>query len=1231
MRRHDCGDFRAESLERRALLSTYFVSPAGNDAGSGGACAPWQTLQRAANAAVAGDTVHVAPGTYATGMNFFGKDGGTAAAPIKFLADPGAVITHRADGGMPNDRLAAINVENTGGYYVIQGFTIHGDGSMERAGIRVAGNSNVQILDNTIDQAYIGIFTSNADDLLIQGNTCTRSTDQHGIYVGANSRRTVVRGNTLWGNTWDGLHLNASYAVGPNDGALVEDNVIYGNDLSGMDVEGATHATFRNNLVHDNLKHGITFHSQDQTAAGDPTPPCLGSTLVNNTITGNHMFAVAFRPEDMADTVVFNNVRFSGSNNASYGSIGVSGSAAGITSDYNVVTDNFSTTLGESTMSFAQWRDATGQEGHSLVAAPDRVFVNPAAYDYRPGPDSPSIDAGSPALAGRHAPYYDTTAKLRPRGSGWDAGAYEDDSVPDTTPPTISGVKLSSLLPKRVTISWITDELSDSQIEYGRDDAYDDFSPLDAGVRDTHAVTLVGLAPDTTYHLRVRSRDSFGNLALSGDVVFGTPPAPTQPPRIAALATDPWVAGASIAWNTDLSSDSLLEYGPTTEYGESIADATLRTAHVLSMDDLAPNTTYHFRLRNRDEYGNTTFSDDQTFTTLAPGQLPPGAVGFWTFDDPDGPTTADVSGNANHGARSGGTHLVSPRDPARNQALSFDGVNGRVRIPRAPSLESDAVTLSAWVKLVLGADQATWVSIIKKDYADDTPPIFGSYSLSISPPGKPNVLSFFTGHANGNDDQLDAPAALPTGQWVHVAATYDPATGQKRLYIDGVLVASRALTRPIAYDPTPAGDLYLGQDPGPGEAFEGAMDDVGVWPRALTANELRTLAYGRLAPLVAPSDLAATVLSYTRVHLAWADHAGGAAHTLLQRRSDGGTWYRVASLDPGVTTFDDTVPPGHLHEYRVFAYDPLTASEPSATVAANTKAGGGGLVAAYFDAIDLSGPAVARTDAQVQFDWGGGSPATGIAADTFSARWSGQVFAYETGNYSFFTTADDGVRLWVNGQLVIDRWADRPALVGDANDDGVVDFTDYQIFQRQDRTTNPQSDFNHDGIVNVADFQLLFANLNKTLHDTTPTDYASVTLQAGRKYDIRLEYFQDARLGSVKLGWVTPSFVSQVIPTDALFPMLTVPPPTPLPNIPTPKPTRTPTNAPSTAPSKPSPKPVPKPAPKLATKIPPPPPPPRPVFCIKPVEKPKAVPKKAAVIPPLPAPKKPAPIAKSRH
>jgi len=204
----------------------------------------------------------------------------------------------------------------------------------------------------------------------------------------------------------------------------------------------------------------------------------------------------------------------------------------------------------------------------------------------------------------------------------------------------------------------------------------------------------------------------------------------------------------------------------------------------------------------------------------------------------------------------------------------------------------------------------------------------------------------------------------------------------------------------------------------------------------------------------------------------------------------------------------------------------------------------------------------------------------------------------------------------VHGARRVDRWADRPELAGDANGDGVVNFTDYQIFQRQDRTTNPQSDFNHDGVVDFADYQLLYNNLNKTLADTVPTDYGSIALQAGVKYDLRLEYFQDAGIATVKLGWVTPAQTRELIPTDALFPMLTAPAPDPVPIVPTSTP--------------PPPKPTPKPRPTIIIK-PAPLPPPRPIFCAQPVKKQSAPVCKIVSLPPVVPVKNVAPKVKAHH
>ena len=70
-------------------------------------------------------------------------------------------------------------------------------------------------------------------------------------------------------------------------------------------------------------------------------------------------------------------------------------------------------------------------------------------------------------------------------------------------------------------------------------------------------------------------------------------------------------------------------------------------------------------------------------------------------------------------------------------------------------------------------------------------------------------------------------------------------------------------------------------------------------------------------------------------------------------------------------------------------------------------------------------PVLTRTDDMVDFDWGGNSPGSGVTPDNFSAKWTGQVRAPISGTYTFSVTADDGVRMFLNGVKVIDGWSDQ--------------------------------------------------------------------------------------------------------------------------------------------------------------------------------------------------------------
>jgi|GEM_PF-1077339 len=81
--------------------------------------------------------------------------------------------------------------------------------------------------------------------------------------------------------------------------------------------------------------------------------------------------------------------------------------------------------------------------------------------------------------------------------------------------------------------------------------------------------------------------------------------------------------------------------------------------------------------------------------------------------------------------------------------------------------------------------------------------------------------------------------------------------------------------------------------------------------------------------------------------------------------------------------------------------------------------------AEYFNNISLSGnPVLNRIENNINYDWGAGSPGNGIGNDNFSARWTG-VFNFDAGSYSFHASVDDGMRIYVDGNLIHNTWTSR--------------------------------------------------------------------------------------------------------------------------------------------------------------------------------------------------------------
>jgi chitodextrinase len=444
--------------------------------------------------------------------------------------------------------------------------------------------------------------------------------------------------------------MNASNAAGPNDSNTIEGNKLYNNNLSGMDIEGVTNATFRNNIIYNNGKHGMSFHSQDQTRAGYPTAPCSGNTIVNNSIVGNGLFGLCFQPEDTANTKIYNNILLNSS--AIYGSIGTN-AIPSFTSDYNVVVDNFSTNLGVNKITLAQWIANTGQDTHSIISSGSQLFVNPTTYDYHLKNGSPAINIGT---VNSYIPSNDFEGKTRPQGTSVDIGAFEFAEAvvvppPDTTAPIISNVTVSNVTETSAVVSWNTNEASTTQLSYGLDTQYGSSTSIDNTYVTTHSVTLTGLIGGTTYHLQAKSVDAAGNVGVSNDVIVVTltppPPPDTTAPTISNIVVSNITeTSAVVSWLTDEPSNTQLSYGLNTNYELSEpTDNSYVTSHTVSIDGLNPATTYHVKLKSADSAGNEGVSNDVTIVTLTP---PP----------PPEPTVITVNGLANISATFDGTKLT---------------------------------------------------------------------------------------------------------------------------------------------------------------------------------------------------------------------------------------------------------------------------------------------------------------------------------------------------------------------------------------------------------------------------------------------------------------------------------------------------------------------------------------------------------------------------------------------
>ena len=494
--------------------------------------------------------------------------------------------------------------------------------------------------------------------------------------------------------------------------------------------------------------------------------------------------------------------------------------------------------------------------------------------------------------------------------------------------------------------------------------------------------------------------------------------------------------------------------------------------------------------------------------------LTEGLVGWWKFDEGSGAVAADSSGNGNDGTLNGPVEWVE--EGKIGGAMAFTGPYNYVQVQDSSSLNmTQQLTIAAWIN-------PSWTGnnrIMQKSSGG------GDNQYRLLKEWGDNMIFHVPGLSN---DRLEFVGLPPVGEWTHLAATYDGS--MMKVYYNGVVAGEQEATGQMGVSD---GTLCIGtkHETAPaGDEFNGMLDDVRIYNRALSASEIMILGGDLKASAPSPADR--SIYEDTWATLSWTPGYAAAQHDVYfsdnladvensaeaayQGRLDLATAYLIVGF-PGFP-FPDGLTEGTTYYWRVdevdeanpdspwkgaiwsFTVPPKTAWKPIPPNNArlvdpetglswtagwgakmhtvyfgtsfddvNDASGGtaqidasysldslelgttyywrvdefdardtikgevwsfttgdaslGGIKGEYFNNVTLAGtPALSRVEPGIDYNWGGDSPGPGVLAPVFSARWTGMLNVPYAETYTFYANVYEGIRLWINDQLIINNW-----------------------------------------------------------------------------------------------------------------------------------------------------------------------------------------------------------------
>ena len=415
-------------------------------------------------------------------------------------------------------------------------------------------------------------------------------------------------------------------------------------------------------------------------------------------------------------------------------------------------------------------------------------------------------------------------------------------------------------------------------------------------------------------HRCSRQYEGYSAIASAATPAAVDTQAPSVPTNVAATAGSS--TQMTVSWTPSSDNVGVTAYRIERCQGSGCtAFAKIGTATTTSYSNtgLAGTTSYSYRVRATDAAGNlSAYSNTATATT--PSDVLVGLVAAFGFEEGTGSTTADASGNGNTGTISGATWTTQGRF---GQALSFNGSSSRVSVAAAASLNlGAAMTLEGWIYPT--AAQSGWRTILQRQTNAD----FLTASNSTGPPRPSGGGTFGT-----TTTFVSGTTANPVNTWTHVAVTYDGAmlrftSMERRRPVGHRRALIQASTSP----------LWIGGNSPYGEDFQGILDDIRIYNRALTDAEIQgdmitaVQAGGgpdTTSPTV-PTNVTATAGSSTQITVSWtasSDNIGVTGYRIEQCQGSGCTAFAEIGMATTTSYSNTGLAAATSYSYRVRATD----------------------------------------------------------------------------------------------------------------------------------------------------------------------------------------------------------------------------------------------------------------------------------------------------------------------